>query len=56
VNLYGKATPRDTVGLLAALDLGRRADWVVNQFHEFGPASLAGWMLLNRDDNRAQEG
>jgi hypothetical protein len=52
LNLYGKLNPRDTLGVLSALDLGHRADWVLDGFHEFGSTSLVGLFLLNRDDER----
>jgi hypothetical protein len=52
VNLYGKLTPRDTVGVLAALDLGHRADWLLTGRHEFGPTSSAYLALINRDDEK----
>jgi hypothetical protein len=52
VNLYGKVTGRDNVGLLTAVDLGHRSDWVLSDLHEFGPTSLAGLFLFNRDDER----
>jgi hypothetical protein len=50
VNLYGKLAPRDTLGVLAALDLGHEADWVLRGQHELGATSSLGLALLNRDD------
>lgn len=52
VSLYGKYTPRDTIGALAALDLGHRADWVLRGRHEFGPTASVDFAFLNRDDRR----
>jgi hypothetical protein len=49
-SLFGKLTPRDTVGMLATLDLGRRADWILRGRHELGSTAWAGLGLINRDD------
>jgi len=53
VKLYGKVTPQDTVGVLAALDLTRRADWVLRARHELGATSGMNVTLINRDDSLA---
>lgn len=49
VNLYGKLTPRDSLGVLAAIDIGRRYDWVVRGRHDLGPTSSVGVTVVNRD-------
>jgi hypothetical protein len=51
VSLYGKTTPRDTVGAFAALDLGHRADWLLRGRHEFGSTASIDFAFLNRDDS-----
>jgi hypothetical protein len=51
-NLYGKLTPQDTLGVLTALDLGHRADWILRGRHEFDPTSGIHLALINRDDER----
>jgi hypothetical protein len=50
VNLYGKLNQRDTIGVLAAVDWGQRADWVLRGRHAFGETSNVNFALLNRDD------
>jgi hypothetical protein len=50
LNLYGKLTPKDTLGVLAALDLGHRADWILRGRHELDPTSGINFALINRDD------
>src|SRR5207244_511488 len=49
VKLFGNLSPRDRIGVLAALDLGRQADWVAQARHRFGPTADAGFFLINRD-------
>jgi hypothetical protein len=50
LNLYGKVTPRDTIGVLAAADFGERVDWVLREWHAFGPTSSANLAFINRDE------
>jgi hypothetical protein len=52
VKLYGKPALRTSLGVLAALDLGHRADWIVRGQHELGPTTSVGLTLINRDDER----
>lgn len=52
LNLYGKVTQRDTLGFLAALDWGRRLDWVARARHEMGPTSSVDLAFINRDDQQ----
>jgi uncharacterized protein DUF5916 len=49
-NLYGKLAPRDTIGVLAAVDFTRRADWLLRGRHAFGETSNVNVALINRDD------
>ncbi|MCC6728611.1 MAG: hypothetical protein IT208_04655 [Chthonomonadales bacterium] len=53
--LYGKPSPSSALGLLHALDIGRRSDLVAQYRHDFTPTSGAGLFLVNRaarhDDN-----
>jgi hypothetical protein len=49
INLYGKVTPRDTIGLLAALDMGNQADWLLRGRRELGANSSIDFALINRD-------
>jgi hypothetical protein len=53
LNLWGKLTPRDTVGVLGAFDLGHRADWVVRGRHDLGPTANVNVGLINRDGEGA---
>jgi hypothetical protein len=50
INLYGKLNQRDTIGVLAAVDWARRADWVLRGRHAFGETSNVNVALINRDD------
>jgi hypothetical protein len=50
VNLYGKLNQRDTIGMLAAVDWGQRADWILRGRHAFGETSNVNIALMNRDD------
>lgn len=52
VNLYGKLNQRDTIGVLAAVDWGQRADWVLRGRHAFGETSNVNLALINRDDEQ----
>ncbi len=49
INLYGKVTPRDTIGLLAALDMGNQADWLLRGRRELGAHSSVDFAVINRD-------
>ncbi|MGC8833359.1 MAG: carbohydrate binding family 9 domain-containing protein, partial [Armatimonadota bacterium] len=51
-NLYGKITNRDTIGVLTAIDFGRRTDWLLRAKREFGPTSSADLAFINRDDEK----
>lgn len=42
---------RDTIGVLATLDFGRRADWVLRARRELGTTSNLSLGLVNRDDD-----
>ena len=53
LNLFGKLNPRDSIGALAALDLGHRADWILRARHELGPTSNVNVGLVNRDDSQS---
>ncbi len=53
VNLYGKLNPRDTIGVLGAMDWGHGADWVLRGRHAFGETSNVNMALVNRDDEHA---
>ncbi|MBW3625355.1 MAG: hypothetical protein KY468_18315, partial [Armatimonadetes bacterium] len=55
LNLYGRVTERDTIGTLAALNFGTRADWIMRGRHEFGPASTADVAFINRDGERGKD-
>jgi hypothetical protein len=52
MKLYGKPDSRTSLGLLAALDFGHRADWMVRGLRELGPTTTVGLTLINRDDER----
>ncbi len=54
VKVYGKVTPRDTLGFLHTLDLGRRSDLVAKLRHDLSPTASAGLFVSNMagdDDN-----
>jgi hypothetical protein len=51
VDLYGKLSPRDSIGMLSALDVGHRADWILRARHELGATSNVNIGLVNRDDS-----
>lgn len=55
LKLYGKAAPATTVGLLSAMDFGRRYDTVLNVRQDFSATSGMGLFLANKtaqdDDN-----
>lgn len=52
IDLFGKLSPRDSLGVLSALDLGHRADWVMRARHELSPTANVNLGLINRDDER----
>ncbi|MBM3493650.1 MAG: hypothetical protein FJX72_04910 [Armatimonadetes bacterium] len=52
--VYGKITPRDTLGLLYAVDFGRRSDLVTKIRHDLGKTASAGLFVASMsadDDN-----
>lgn len=52
--LYGKISPRDTLGMLHTLRFGHRSDLVAQYRHDFSPTMQAGLFLTQKtatDDN-----
>jgi len=52
--VYGKITPKDTLGLLHAVDFGRRSDTVAQVRHDISPTTSASLFVSNvaaTDDN-----
>ncbi len=52
--VYGKITPRDTIGMLGTADFGNRSDFVLNVRHDLDATATMGVFLSqlsSRDDN-----
>jgi hypothetical protein len=49
LNLYGKLSPRDTIGLLAAYDAGNQTDWLLRGRREISESVGVDFALINRD-------